>query len=285
MATILKQEQKNRSIQVRNIESARKDVLENIKKESELCDIFIREFNNLDGWICYPEAAGFDVLAVHQDGRQIGVEAKIALNAKVADQILPWHGNDYYERPGPDHRLVIVSRITDASAGIAKMLERQGVRVIQPRISRTVRGDEFTFQLEHQLVATENRNRVHCAEPFLFDWNPSERCRVPILATNLPAGVPSPIKLTPWKESALIVVALLRKQGFITSKQIAARGISAHAWTQAQTGKNAWLAKGDIRGQWVETEHLPPFDKQHPDVYALAMQAVINELQKIFVLT
>ncbi|WP_256730420.1 hypothetical protein [Pseudomonas sp. ANT_H12B] len=37
----------------------------------------------------------------------------------------------------------------------------------------------------------------------MFDWNPDERCQVPILVTNLPAGVPSLVKLTPWKESAL----------------------------------------------------------------------------------
>lgn len=110
--------------------SMRKTKPEPISKESELCDVFIREFNNVEGWTCYPEAAGFDVLVVHDDGRQIGVEAKLTLNAKVADQILPNYGDDFYGRPGPDHRVVIVARITEASAGIAKMLHRLGVKVL-----------------------------------------------------------------------------------------------------------------------------------------------------------
>ncbi|WP_249352753.1 hypothetical protein [Pseudomonas asiatica] len=95
-----------------------------ISKESTLCEVFIKEFNQIKGWTCYPEAAGFDVLVVNDDGRQIGVQAKLSLNAKVAEQILPNQGDDFWESPGPDHRMVIVSKITDASAGIAKMLRR-----------------------------------------------------------------------------------------------------------------------------------------------------------------
>lgn len=59
-----------------------KERLAPIGKESELCDLYIRDFNNVSGWTCYPETAGFDILVVHQDGRQIGVEAKLSLNRK-----------------------------------------------------------------------------------------------------------------------------------------------------------------------------------------------------------
>ena len=102
------------------------------KSEAELCALFIREFSALDCWTCYPEAGGFDVLVVHDDGRQIGVEAKLVLNAKVADQIMPALGDDYLQTPAPDYRLVIVSKISDANAGIAKMLEMMGVFVLRP---------------------------------------------------------------------------------------------------------------------------------------------------------
>lgn len=57
--------------------------------ERELCAAFIDEFNHQAGWVCYSETGGFDVLVVHEDGWQIGVEAKVKLNAKVADKILP----------------------------------------------------------------------------------------------------------------------------------------------------------------------------------------------------
>ncbi|WP_426237494.1 hypothetical protein [Pseudomonas sp. TWP3-2] len=255
-------------------------MITSIEKEADLCAIFIREFNSVPGWKCYPEAAGFDVLVVHEDGRQIGVEAKMALNAKVADQILPNRGDDLYGRPGPDYRLVIVSKITDASAGIVKMLECLGVRVLLPRTaSWTANGDQFTFDLSNKLLEVSTRKPFY--DWYMFDWNPSDRCPVPILATNLPAGVPSPIRLTPWKESALKVIAQLRSQGFITAKQIAGHGVGVTAWTQAPGNKPAWLAKGAVRGTWVETPNLPAFDKQHPEVYALAVEALVSAVPQL----
>lgn len=250
------------------------------KSEGDLCELFIREFNALEGWTCYPEAGGFDVLVVHDDGRQIGVEAKLVLNAKVADQILPEHNDDYHGTPGPDHRMVIVSKITEANAGIAKMLERHGVRVLRPT---STNNKEFSFWLKHEIFET---TRVPLfSQQHLFDWNPSERCQVPMVVSDLPAGVPAPVRLTPWKESALKIIALMRKQGFITNKQIAEHGIGVGRWTQPRLGKPAWLAKGAVQGLWVETEHLPPFDKQHPDAYLLAVQGVIASPQKEFALS
>lgn len=233
-----------------------------IKKESDLCDLFMACFNKLDGWVCYPEAAGFDILAVHTDGRQIGIEAKLALNSKVADQIIPEPYYDRYEKPGPDHRMVIVSKITDASKGIAKMLEALGVSVLC--VSR-----DGTFPFYRHSELTGGRPYYEC---FMFDWNPVERCQVPVMVTSLKAGIPAPVRLTPWKESALKVIALLRKQGHITGKQISAFGIGVTTWTQAAGSKRSWLAKGEVRGQWVETEYLPKFDEQHPEVYALAVK-------------
>ena len=257
--------------------------IEKIEKEADLCALFIQEFNKLPDWTCYPEAAGFDILVVHSDGRQIGVEAKLSLNAKVADQILPGHYDDASERPGPDYRMVIVSKITAASAGIVKMLERQGVTVLLPRSNWTAEGDRYTFDLKHKLLEVSGRAPFY--DRYMFDWNPTERCQVPIMVTNLPAGVPAPVRLTPWKESALKVIAQLRGQGFITAKQIAAHGVGVTAWTQAaSTKKPAWLAKGAVRGTWIETEHLPAFDKQHPEVYALAVDS-ISKAQPVLDLT
>lgn len=248
---------------------------ESIKQESELCDLFIREFNAIAGWTCYPEAAGFDVLVVHAGGRQIGVEAKLALNAKVADQILPSFGDEFHGRPGPDHRLVIVSKITDASAGIAKMLSRLGVKVLLPRQQWLQTGYEWTFDLNSQLLCYETGSS-HFGHERLFDWSPEERCRVPSIVETRPAGVPSPISLTPWKESALKIVALMRTQGFVTIKQIASFGISTTKWIQPSGEKPAWLAKGAVRGQWVETHYMPAFDRLHPEMYELALKDLVD---------
>jgi len=249
-----------------------------IKTEADLCTLFMGAMAKVPGWTCYPETAGFDILVVHEDGRQIGVEAKLALNAKVADQILPNHWEDYYGKAGPDHRLVIVSKVTDASKGIIKMLEMLGVTVLLPNC---ISGDMRGFDLRSGLFLYEG---IISAHPRMFDWSPAERCQVPMVVPALPAGVPAPISLTPWKESALKVVALMRAQGFITAKQIASFGISTSSWTQ-HTNKHAWLAKGTVRGTWVETEHMPAFDKQHPDAYALVVEQLQAESNQQLELT
>lgn len=245
------------------------------EKESELCSLFMREFGALPGWTCYPEAAGFDILAVHDDGRQIGVEAKLALNAKVAEQILPGACDQFFEHPGPDYRIVIVSKITPASAGIARMLAMLGVAVLAPDQCRTSRGDAYSFSF-HNLLEARGTDTFFGIQ-YLYDWNPPVRCHVPALLQALPAGVPSPIKLTPWKEKAVKILALMRAQGHITGKQIAAHGHAVTRWTQPNGLKHAWLKKSEVRGQWIETEHMPDFDKQHPELYALAVSELTTE--------
>jgi hypothetical protein len=86
-----------------------------VPTEAVLCDYFIAEANAVAGWTCYPETGGFDVLLVHDSGRQIGVEAKLQLNTKVAEQVLPHHSCYTTGNPGPDHRVVIVRNTTDAT--------------------------------------------------------------------------------------------------------------------------------------------------------------------------
>lgn len=239
--------------------------------EAELCAAFIEQFNALPGWTCYPETAGFDVLVVHEDGRQIGVEAKLKLNAKVADQILPDAWAIRCGAPGPDHRLVIVGDITDASLGIVKMLEALGVAVLKPYMQRRYKKDnglrEFETFPDFQLDGWMRRGFAW--QPQLDDWNPTERCKVPIVVPDVPAGVPAPLRFTPWKEAALKVLIQLRRQGFITAKQITQHGISSTIWTQ---GPTAWLQKGAVTGQWVAGDRLPAFDEQHPEAYAKLQQ-------------
>ncbi|WP_313026684.1 hypothetical protein [Pseudomonas lopnurensis] len=232
--------------------------------EAELCSAFIEQFNTIEGWTCYPETAGFDVLVAHEDGRQIGVEAKLKLNAKVADQILPSDWEIRHGEPGPDHRIVIVGNITEASRGIARLLDMCGVAVLTPYMNIRHSGS-------HPLTRFPDFNlrdwlrQGHPWRPHLFDWNPPERCQLPVVVPQVAAGVPSPTKLTPWKESALRVLIQLRQQGYITTKQISEYGISPTAWTR---GEKPWLCKGGHKGHWIESEHLPPFDQQHPDAYA-----------------
>lgn len=52
------------------------------EKESDLCAAFVSTVPK--NWVIYPETGGFDLVLVEEaTGVQIGIEAKLALNAKV----------------------------------------------------------------------------------------------------------------------------------------------------------------------------------------------------------
>lgn len=253
--------------------------------EADLCAAFMREFNELDGWTCYPETGGFDIVVAHSDGRQIGVEAKLQLNAKVADQILPSDGWHRYRAAGPDYRLVIVRGMSEASAGIAKLLEQAGVLVWAPHVGQRRKGGQgwefeahadFGIRDKVRMADTPAVPAVHGHGHFgvaWFDWNPAERLVLPEVPPSLPAGVPAPIQMTPWKMGAIRVLARLRAQGHITAKEILSEGISPSMWTQR------WLGRGAVRGQWIETAQTPKFDEQHPELFAPAFARAVAAAQ------
>ena len=245
------------------------EIRQHFPTERALCDLFMAEMNAIHGWTCYPETAGFDVLAAHESGRQIGVEAKLALNAKVADQILPPDYSARYEAAGPDHRLVIVPCLTEASAGIARMLTLLGVAVWHPYHNGMRPTFDVDRSLRYDAIAGEDDPRFRDVGlgHTLFDWNPVKRCELPAMVPDVPAGVPAPLRMTPWKAGALRALALLRLQGFITAKQIAAQGISPSLWIQQ------WLERGEQRGQWVSGEKTPwKHAEQHPAEFAAALE-------------
>lgn len=233
--------------------------------EAALCAAFIRDFNAIDGWICYPETGGFDILVAHKDGWQIGVEAKMQLNAKVADQILPSF-NAYYDVPSPDHRLVIVPYISDGAEGIAKMLRMLGVEVWEAQ-DADYRGS--TFHVSDKLARAEG---LHYWSRPLYDWNPAQRIRLPDTIPEVQAGVPSPVRLTAWKQGALRVLAHLEIHKRITVKQIHSYGIDSTMWT-----RHGWLDRHEERGWWTEALDCPRrHARQNPLAYAAALEYVKN---------
>jgi hypothetical protein len=252
-----------------------------VPSEAVLCDAFMREFNEQPDWTCYPETGGFDIVVAHEGGRQIGVEAKLQLNAKVAEQIMPADGWHRYNKGGPDHRLVIVRSITDASAGIARMLAQLGVMVWAPQYHERWRTDgggwDIEFRIRQHLwedaEAEKDQKRWGHSTVAWFDWNPLERLALPVVVPTVRAGVPAPVQMTPWKQAAVRVMARLRAQGYITAKEIAEEGCSPSTWTQR------WLKKGPVRGQWIETADLPAFDKQHPELYEHAVTQLATAQQ------
>src|SRR5262249_52720467 len=78
--------------------------------EAEMCAQFIAWAQPL-GWTAYAETQGWDILLVrNDDGAQIGIQAKLALNADVLNQVLEGRWDAMHGRPGPDFRAVLVPR-------------------------------------------------------------------------------------------------------------------------------------------------------------------------------
>jgi hypothetical protein len=218
--------------------------------EAELCAAFI-EWAARAGYRCYPETAEFDILAVDSDGWQIGIEAKLRMNVKVISQALPRYGAEV----GPDHRAILVPGIDSELREICGYL---GLEIFYCMTRGGARRG-----LRHDFARDTQWRR-----DAMFDWNPKSRCDLPDYMPDVPAGVPAPIRLTPWKVAALKVLARLEISGWLTRKEISIFGIDARRWTAG----DGWLVPfdGDPKrgGRFQRGEKCPRFDLQHPDVYA-----------------
>ncbi|WP_367346473.1 hypothetical protein [Stenotrophomonas bentonitica] len=245
--------------------------------EAALCVQLIECLTSTGGWEIYPETAGFDILAVWKaTGHQLGIEAKLQLNSKVADQILPRHWSSCHGQ-GPDFRAVLVPCTTEANYGIARMLDALGVQVLVPDVAsrywkpkpgEQVKRDVHPADLRSSAPwDTESGNLYDWGQPAWFDWNPEQRCTLPEIVPLVAAGVPAPLRLTPWKIGALKVLADIELDGFTTAKGVRAHGIDPRRFCAS----DGWLPQlGD--GRWARGS-IPPFDQQHPEAYAEVLAA------------
>jgi hypothetical protein len=236
------------------------------KSEADLCAAFIAWATKQEGVKCYAEWAGWDILVVYRDGFQLGIQAKLRLNAEVIGQASPHPYEAECESAGPDFRGVLVPEMNPLG-GLALRL---GLVVFHPygydayhRVSRPAR---FTPGI---LDYADGRPAQWSGNARWVDWNPRTRHAVPETETGSIAGSPCPVTLTHWKLGALAVLAEIAVKGPITAKRIKALGVHPGRWTT-----NRWLEPAETRGEWVRGEKCPKFDEQHPAAYALALEKV-----------
>jgi hypothetical protein len=224
--------------------------------EADLCAAFLEWVARRHADVrAYAEWAGWDILLVLPDGAQVGIQAKLRLNAEVLLQAAAseWH----YEHPGPTYRAVLVPKLRDGFAAIASRL---GLEVYTPG-HRTWEGrGEHPTRWEFRADLKPDGDAI--------DWNPATQHALPATPTDSIAGSPCPVTLTPWKLGALGVLAELEVMGTITAKRIRqAHGIDSRRWLQLR-----WLEPADGHGLWRRAEKCPAFDQQHPSAYAAALE-------------
>ena len=239
--------------------------------EAALCRAFLLSVP--DEWIAYPETAGWDILLVHKAGGwQIGVEAKLTLNAKVLCQAIDGRGR---HPDGPDFRAVLVGKVVAETASLAAAL---GLTVIRPLTMPTQR-EWGTFKAKRgpylpeftpSLPETEKLTRIGewwsiWDRETWFDQFPVSRHALPDYVPEVAAGVPSPMILSDWKIKAMRVCVWVERHGVITREQFRKLGIDPSRWMNG-----LWLKAGSNRGNWVAGPQFPAqqMRREHPNIYA-----------------
>jgi hypothetical protein len=205
-------------------------------------------------WRVYPETAGFDILLVRiSDGVQVGIEAKLSLNAKVLEQALPnyrWS----QAKTGPDYRAVLVP--ANKTGSLCNVCAHLGVTVIA-----------FTSRPEEDYVSGPAfaPNLPKDGEYWHIDqwheWMPDQRCPLPDYVPDVAAGMSAPIALTEWKVKAIKLAVLLEERP-VRRADFAALKLSPSRWTDAGT---KWLQR--TPDGYVPGPKMPDFRAQHPRNY------------------
>lgn len=221
-------------------------------KETELCAAFISSLPK--NWVAYPETYSDILLVRKEDGFQIGVEAKLKLNAKVITQIAEPVGYYYSTRSGPDCRAILVPE--GVNYEFTQVCSFLGITVIRmsPDISRISSRYYPCLPVLH----------AGWPDTDWFEFAPTERVTLPEYIPDVVSGASSPVSLTFWKIGAIKLAITLEKQGYITRQDFKEHKISLSRWIAPGTG---WLVRDD-KGRWVRGKYLPDFKKQHPVNYA-----------------
>lgn len=236
--------------------------------ETDLCDAFLAAVP-AERWTAYAETQGWDILLVRRDGLQIGIEAKLRLNADVLNQTLDEYGYWHATSSGPDYRAVLVP--FDKRGGLGRVAMHLGITVIGMNSFPESCGRRGKRYFSPVLPGEE-----YWQETDWHEWQPAARYELPEFVPDVAAGAPSPLKLTDWKIKALRLVATLSIRGFVTRHDFAHLKLDQRRWL---TPGARWVKKGEA-GRYVEGEFMPHFVKQHPRVYAEIVAAAEDWILK-----
>lgn len=221
-------------------------------KETDLCAHFLGGIKK--GWTAFAETAGWDILLVREkDGFQIGIEAKLRLNAEVLCQAA--EGAWDVGNAGPDCRAVLVP-FNSSTGGLGRLAAYIGITIIgvfQPTGCASYGGRRFDPSLPEDDIWRSGQ---------WFEWCPRRRHALPEYVPDVAAGASSPIRLTKWKIAAIKILVTIEKRGFVTRMDFKHHGIDHRRWICAR----GWL---DVRGgHYVACHRTPALKTDHPLVYA-----------------
>ena len=205
---------------------------------------------HLEKWTVYPETAGWDLLLVHKNGFQLGLEAKLTLNNKVVAQALKGQSSYWCKTDGPDYRGVLVPNI-GKQQHLGEICQALGIGIIT--MGTEDHGICHFIDLPY--------DSEYCRWP---NWGSMQRCPLPDYIPDVEAGRASPIQLTDWKVRAIKLSIILDRRGWITRDDFRAVKISPTRWTAHAYG----FLIHTHPGQYERSSRTPDFRAQHPVNYA-----------------
>jgi hypothetical protein len=221
-------------------------------KETDLCAAFIAALPK--GWVAFNETMGWDSLLVRvADGCQVGIQAKLRLNAGVLCQAAETRGRWAVDLPGPDYRAVLVpSGQTGDLLALAPYCALTIIMMREPL--------RYGYQEPFSPPLPDEQHPHRCEG--WYEMMPARRCPLPEYVPDVAAGASAPLQLTDWKIKALKLMVLLDATGYLTRADFKRLGIDLRRWI----GENSWLVPCDVgfRANGSLIEH---FRKQHPVVW------------------
>jgi hypothetical protein len=215
-------------------------------KETDLCQLFIDKARE-DGWIVYPEIDYWDILVVDpSNNEQIGIQAKGSLTWKVLSQAIKDRGF------GPHRRAILVPVAENDFQELADSL-KLGVYDLRNILD----GDELY----------EETLKYHIRKPIMepkYKWDTIKPCWLPEIIPDIPAGVPSPRRMTQWRQKALKLCKILRIRGYVTSKD----------FKNLKLSYNTWIYSG-----WIKPTHERiVIDKGRYEKYVIADETKLPDI-------
>jgi hypothetical protein len=222
-------------------------------KESDLCAAFIAALP--EGWTAYSETGGFDIVLLRAvDGAQIGIEAKLKLNAKVICQAAESSSHYHVAGENPDYRAILIP--DGVGTDLWAVCGLIGITVLQMRHGKESKA--YRRSMFHPDLPKLRDEPSYFNDMDWYERCPVKRITLPDWVPDVGAGHSAPVALTHWKIGAMKLAITLQRRGYVTRQDFAHFKISMSRWTQYR-----WLVK-DGNGGWIAGPYMPDFKAQHP---------------------
>lgn len=225
--------------------------------EVELCQTFINDIPA--EWTAYPEVANFDILLVRAaDGFQIGVQAKLKFTLKLIEQAIEYSGSEVCSE-GPDCRALLIPAGEERNH-LGTICAYIGLTII--RCQRERERYSSSRHVFRPALPTINDSLSWYGQRDWHEMGPEKRCTLPAYIPDVKAGDRSPVQLTDWKIKALKICAILQIRGFVTRQDFNHIRIDHRRFL---TPGALWMVREN--GVFKRGPYMPPFERQHPEVF------------------